>query len=143
MTLRLSAPRFVAQRIAPLIALTSSIAGSGSSSRTTRFASLPRRTNATFARTLASPTHELGIALTIREYAGSVEHDDLHRQSEPLLDYALDLRLEFRRVALAALEEHVSARDVGRDVLQPERLHARLEIGHLDQRLPPDVDPSQ
>ena len=39
MTLRLSASRFVAQRIAPLIALTSSMAASGSSSRTTCFAS--------------------------------------------------------------------------------------------------------
>ena len=56
---------------------------------------------------------------------------------------ALEPRLEPGGVALVALEEDVPARDEGRDVDEPEPLDACLEVGHLDQRLPADVDPSQ
>jgi hypothetical protein len=63
----------------------------------------------------------------------AVEDDDLDGQPKPLLDPALDPRLELLGVALAALEEDVPARDVGRDVAEAKTLHARLQIRHLDE----------
>src|SRR4029079_5535541 len=161
-TLWLSESGRVPQLIPPSIALTSSTAGSGSRSRTTAFASVPGRTNATFARSAPSPTPGFGIAFTIRPpqrggacaapglrdrlhdpaVRAAVEHDDLHRQLKPLLDRGLDRRGEHRGVVLVAREEHVAARDVGRYALEAELLEAGLQIGHLDERPAADVDAS-
>ena len=142
-TLRLSASRRVAHRIAPLIALTSSTAGSGSRSRTTVLGVGPAadERDVRAQRAVADPRlrdglHDPGVRR-------AVEHDDLHRQLEPLLDGGLDRRGEPGGVVLAALEEHVAARDVGRDVREPELLEADLQIGHLDERPAADVDASE
>jgi hypothetical protein len=59
-----------------------------------------------------------------------------------LLDCVLDHPLKLGRAAIA-VEQDVAARDIGRDIGEPKCLDAGLELGHLDQRPPADVDPSQ
>jgi hypothetical protein len=71
----------------------------------------------------------------------AIEHDDLHRQLESLLDRTLDLRLELCRVAHTALEEDVSARDIGGDGVEPERLDARFRSAILISVFPPMLIP--
>jgi hypothetical protein len=73
----------------------------------------------------------------------SAADDHADRQREVPLDRLLEQRVEPRRVSFGAPAEDVSARDVGRDVVEPEPLDALTQRRHPDERLSADVDPAE
>src|SRR5581483_10040432 len=69
-----------------------------------------------------------------------VAHPGLrNRVNDPFVARAV----EHDAVRLLAFKEDVSACDIGGDAVEAERLDARLQLPHLDQCLPTDVDPPQ
>src|SRR6185369_4299743 len=70
----------------------------------------------------------------------SIEQHHARAVAERLREHLLQPEGERHRRGVTRLEEHVAARDVGRDARQAVLAETRRELGHPDEVLAPDVD---